>query len=169
MQQDVGAGRLPRRVRQGELSGAVGRPGERLLRSGLARRDLDPVRHHEGGVKADAELADKAGAVLRLAAGEVLGERAGAGAGDGAQVIDELLPTHADAVVGDQQGAGFLVRHDADLRFRRRGEVGVRQCLEPAAIHRVGGVGNQFAQEDLPLRVKRMHHEIEQAADLGAE
>ena len=150
-------------------AGAVGCPGEGLLAAGLAGGDLHPVGDHEGGVEADAELADQAGAVLRLGVGQGLAEGAGAGAGDGAEVVDHLLPGHADAVVGDQQGAGLLVGDDADLRLGRRGQVGVGQRLEPAAVHGVGGVGDQFAQEDFALGVERVDHEVEQAADLGAK
>ena len=155
--------------RDGEGAGAVGRPGERLLAAGLARGDLHPVGDHEGGVEADAELADQAGPVLRLGAGQRLAERAGAGAGDGAQVVDQLLPRHADAVVGDQQGAGLLVGDDADFRLGRRGEVGVGQRLEAAAVHGVGGIGHQFAQENFALGVERVDHEVEQPPDLGAK
>ncbi len=169
MQHDVGAGLLARRRRQGELAGAFRCPGEGLLGAGLAGGDLHPVGHHEGGVEADAELADQAGPVLRLGACQVLGKGAGAGAGDGAQIVDHLLPRHADAVVRDQQGAGLLVRDDADLRFRRRRQRGIGQRLEPAAINRVGGIGDQFPQEDLPLGIERVDHQIEQAADFGAK
>ena len=42
--------------------------------SGLARGDLDPVRHHEGGIEADAELADQVGPLLRLRLGQGLAE-----------------------------------------------------------------------------------------------
>ena len=76
---------------------------------------------------------------------------------------------HADALVGDQQGAGLLVGDQADLRVRRRGEGGVGQRLEPAAVHRVGGVGDQLAQENFALRVERMDNQVEQPADLGAK
>ena len=76
---------------------------------------------------------------------------------------------HADAVVGDQQGARLLVRHDADLGLGGRRERAVGQRLEPAPVHRIGGVGHQLAQEYLPLGIERVHHEIEQPPDLGAE
>jgi hypothetical protein len=44
----------------GELAGAVGDPAPGLAFAGLPRHDLDLVRHHEGGIEADAELADEA-------------------------------------------------------------------------------------------------------------
>ena len=66
------------------------------------------VGHHEGGVEAHAELADDVGGVLPavLLLGQLLLELEGAAAGDGAQVLLQLLLRHADAVVGDGQGAG---------------------------------------------------------------
>ena len=45
----------------------------------------------------------------------------------------------------------------------------IGQRLEPAAVHGVRRVGHQFAQEDLPLGIQRVHHQIEQASDLGAK
>ena len=148
---------------------AVRGPGERLLGARLARGHLHPVGDHEGGVEADAELADQAGPLLGLGRGQRRAERAGAGAGDGAQVVDQLLAAHADAVVGDQQRAGALVGHDADLGLGGRRERGVGQRLEAAPVHRIGGVGHQLAQEDFPLGIERVHHEVEQPPDLGAE
>ena len=49
---------------------AGGDPGPGFLVAGFAGNDFDFVSHHEGGVEADAELADEAGAVFRLFFGE---------------------------------------------------------------------------------------------------
>ena len=43
------------------------------------------------------------------------------------------------------------------------------QGLKSAAIHGIGGIGHQFAQENFPLGIQRVHHQIEQASDLGAK
>ena len=45
----------------------------------------------------------------------------------------------------------------------------VGQRLEAAAVDGVGGVGDEFAEEDLAVGVERMDDEIEQSPDLGAE
>ena len=135
----------------------------------LRRGDLDPVGDHEGGVEADAELADQAGPLLGLGRGQRGAERAGAGTGDGAEIVDQLLPPHADAVVGDQQCARLLVGNDADLGLGRGRQGAVGQRLETAPVHRIGRVRDQFPQEYLPLGIERMHHEIEQPPDLGAK
>jgi hypothetical protein len=155
VQHDVGACGLARRGHDGELAtAAVGGPGERLLGTRLARGHLHAVGDHEGGVEADTELADQAGPLLGLGRGQRRAECAGAGPGDGAQIVDQLLPTHADAVIGNMQGAGVLVGHDADLGLGRGGEGGIGQCLEAAPVHRVGGIRHQFAQEDLALGIE---------------
>ena len=48
----------------------------------------DAVGDHEGGIEADAELADQPGAVLGL--GQPRQKRLGAGARDGAEIVDQV-------------------------------------------------------------------------------
>jgi hypothetical protein len=76
---------------------------------------------------------------------------------------------HADAAIGDGQRARGLVGNDPDPGILGQRQVAVGQGFKPAAIRGVGGIGDELAQEDLPLRVERMDHEIEQASDLGPE
>ena len=45
----------------------------------------------------------------------------------------------------------------------------VGQRLEAPAVHRVGGIGHQLAQEDLAVGIERVDDEVQQAPDLGAE
>ena len=72
VQHDLGAARHARRLllaRRRDLeAGAARRSARPRPRSLPARRlvDLDAVRHHEGRIEADAELADQAAAVLGL-------------------------------------------------------------------------------------------------------
>ena len=169
VQDDFGARGVFLRWRQGELPRALGRPNEGFFGPGSTRRDFDTVGDHEGGIEADAKLADQAGAILGVGRGEFFAEGFGAGAGDGAKIVDQVLARHADAVVGDQDGAGLFVRHDADFRFRGRGEFGIGQGFEAAAIAGVGGVGHKFAQENLAFGVERMDDEVQEAADFGAK
>jgi hypothetical protein len=130
----------------------------------------DPaLRDHERGIEADAELADQAGALLRLGGRKGGTERASAGAGDGAEIVDQLLPSHADTFVGDQQGARLLIGYDPDLRFSRRSQGAVGEWFEAAPIHRIGGIGHQLAQEYFTLGIERMDHQIEQPPDLGTK
>ena len=153
----------------GVVAAAVRGPEPGLVGAGPAGGDLHPVGHHEGGVEADAELADQGGAFLGAGALEIGGEGAGAGFGYSAQVLGQLVPRHADAVIGDGERPGGLVRGDADAGFAGQGQSRVGERLEAAAIGRVGGVGDQLAQEDLALGVEGMDDQIEQAANLGAE
>ena len=83
MQPDFGAARLPLRLRDGELAAPIRFPGERLFRPRCARDHAHPLRHHEGGIEADAELPDQRDIVLRIA-GQPVGKRGGAGTRDGA-------------------------------------------------------------------------------------
>ena len=71
--------------------------------AGTARQQRDAVGDDEGRIEADTELADQVG-VLGAIGGELLEELARAGLGDRADLVDHLLPRHADAVVGDGDG-----------------------------------------------------------------
>ena len=128
------------------------------------------VGDHEGRIEADAELADQGGAFAGLAGLEPLHERLGAGARDGAERLDQLVAAHADAVVLDGQGLGVGVDLDGDARLgfvveqRRRGD---RLVAQPLAG--VGCVGDQLAQEHVLVGIDRVHHQVQQARNVGLE
>ena len=166
MQADLGAARLPLRLRDRELAAPVRLPGERLFRPGGARDHLHALRHHEGGIEADAELPDQRDIVLCIA-GQPVGEGGGAGARDGAEILRQLLPPHAFAIVGDGDGARLLVHLDADAEFGvpvQQFRLGDGAVTQPVAG--VCRVRDQFAQEDFLVRINRVHHEVEDASDL---
>ena len=126
-----------------------------LCRAPLAGRQGHPVGDHEGGIEADAELADQ----FRVVGGSLvlqgLHEGLGAGAGDGADVLLDLGLAHADAVVADGQGAGFLIGNQLDLPVAvafQQGFVGVG--LEADLVNGVGSVGDQLPQEDIAVGVQ---------------
>jgi hypothetical protein len=113
MQHDAGAAR--RRVgelrgRNGKRALAVRRPQPGHIRPGAARHHLDPLGHHEGRIKADAEPADQRGLVVGLFGLDAVEKRLGARARDGAERLGELVAAHADAVVLD--GQAFLLGID---------------------------------------------------------
>ena len=85
-----------------------------LLLACLARHDRHMVRDHEGRVEADAELADhlfvRQVLVLLFRLLELLKESLRAGLRDRADVLDELITVHADAVVGDRQRVLLCIR-----------------------------------------------------------
>ena len=171
MQDDFGAARdafggLIIRRRNVETVPAGRGPGPDLARSGAAAGDGDAIGDHEGGVEADAELADQAGAVLGL--GQTRQEGFCAGTRDGAEIVDQLLAVHADAVVDHAERAGLLVGHDADLRRLAVGsQIWRRDRLVAQLVQRVRGVRNQLAQENVGLRIDRVHHQVQKLGDFG--
>src|SRR5690606_30976352 len=123
----------------------------------LTAFDLDALRDDERGVEAHAELADQL-RVLALIAGQPLDEALRAGMGDRAELLDDLVARHADAVVRDRNGLRALVDRDDDLEVRGlRRELLTRQRLEAQFVVRVRGVRDQLAKENLAVAVKRMH------------
>ena len=155
--------------RDAELALALGDPAPALGFAGAPAEDLDPLGDHEGGIEADAELADQ-GQVLGGVARRFLEEGRGARARDGAEIGDQILAVHADAVVGDGERLGRGVGGDDDPELGILGgqlRPGDRQIAQPVAG--VGGVGDQLAQEHRAIAVERMGDDIEQPADLGLE
>src|SRR5882757_3562614 len=63
-----------------------------------AREDRHPVGHDERGVEADAELADEL-RILRVIGCEAFEKLAGPRLGNRADVLDDILARHTDAVV----------------------------------------------------------------------
>ena len=173
MQDDLGAARDARGVllaalRDFKSAAAGGRPDKDLIRTGAAAGDDDAIGNHERRIEADAELADQIGAVLGL--GEAGEKGFCAGACDGAEIVDQLLPVHADAAVDDGKRIGLLVRRDADFGRRAVGDqIGCRYRLIAQLVAGVRCVRNQLAQEDVGLRIDRVHHQIQKFGDLGLE
>ncbi len=150
-------------------AGPAGRgPAPDFTGARTAAQDNDALGHHERRVEANAELADQAGAVLGL--GHTRQEGSCAGARDGAEIVDQLLPVHADAAVGHDKRIVFLVRRDPDFRRlaigdqRRAGDRLIAQLVAG-----VGSVRDQFAQENVGFRIDRMHHQVQQLGNLGLE
>jgi len=82
----------------------------------------------------------------------------------------QLLLRHADAVVGDGQGAGVLVHADADeeiLPVHADALIGQRAVAQ--LVDGVRGVGEDLAQEDLLVRIDRIDHQVEHPFGLGLE
>ena len=123
------------------------------------------------GVEADAELADEGGGFLaRVFGRELVQEGLGAGAGDGAEPAGQVFAGHADAIVREGQRLGVGIDRDLDrersavLDQFRLGDRLVAQLLAG-----VGGVGDEFADENLPVGIDRMDHQLQQARNVGLE
>ena len=90
--------------------------------------------------------------------------------GDGAEVFDEFGAGHTNASVLDRDGLGFVVGGDVDLELEFVVEDLLLGQLRMAELFEgIGGVGNQFTDEDFFLRVERVNDDIEQLLDLGLE
>ena len=168
---------MPRvtRAASSSLAGAISNPlppdddqTQTSIGAGAPAGDDDAVGDHERRVEADAELADQAGAVLGL--GQAGEEGFGAGARDGAEIVDQFLPVHADAAVDDGKRVRLLVRHDADLgRLAVRDQFGRGDRLVAQLVAGVRRVRNQLAQEDVGLRIDRVHHQVQKFGNFGLE
>ncbi len=102
----------------GVIALAAGFPAHRLVGfdAGAAGNHRHLVGDDEGRIETDAELADQV-RILGLVAGQRREEFAGAGLGDGAEVLDGFVARQADAVVGNGDGARGLVEGDANLEI----------------------------------------------------
>jgi hypothetical protein len=69
-----------------------------------------------------------------------------------------------------RQRVGFLVRRDADFGACAVGDqIGGRDRLIAQLVAGIRRVRDQFAQENIGLRIDRMHHQVQQFGDLGLE
>src|SRR5215472_17934710 len=81
-----------------ELALAIRSPTPTFALASLPALDLDLFGDHERRVESDTKLADQAHILSRVS-GELVNERGGARAGDGAEIFDQLGSVHADAVI----------------------------------------------------------------------
>ncbi|OMP13443.1 hypothetical protein COLO4_01679, partial [Corchorus olitorius] len=129
--------------------------------AGAARFHRYAVGHDERRVEAHAKLTDEGG-VLLLVARQLAEELARARTGDGAEVADGLVAAHADAVVGDGDGARGSVKADADAQlpaaFQQRR---IGDALEAQLVDRIRRIGNQLPQEDFLVAVQRVDHQMQ--------
>ena len=147
-------------------------PMDRLVggMSGAQGGQLDLGRHHEGGIEADAELADQFRRQWSVGLLHLLQEPAGPGTGNGSDVGFDFLLVHPDAVVDDGQGFGFGIGNDLDLPVAIAIQQGlVRDGLETDTIDGIGGIRDQLAQENILVGVERMDDQVEQLGYLGLE
>ena len=170
------AGSALRRVfererRDGEGALAVGRPAPGFVGSSPAGVDDDLVRDHERRIEADAELPDERGSFLaRVFRRKLVQEGLGAGAGDGAKPLRQVFAGHANAIVrkGERLGVGI----DRDLDRERRAvldQLRLGDQFVAELLAGVGRIGDELADENLPVGIDRMDHEVQQARNVGLE
>ena len=131
-------------------------PHHRLgVRVGRTRGQHDPIGDHKDRIETHPELPDQLDFLLLVVGiGHLLGEFSRTRAGDGADILVDLVARHADAAVADRQhlvAAGHL---NLDLQLGVEIEnIFVRQRATMDLVQRVRSIGDQFAQENLLLRV----------------
>ena len=86
------------------------------FRTRITSFERHSVRHNEGRVKADAELADEL-AVLRFIARQRFKETARTRPCNRADIFPDFVTVHADAIVRYRNRARFLVKIDGDFQL----------------------------------------------------
>ena len=148
---------------------AGGLPLPCLILAVFLRNDGDLVGHHESGVEAHAELADDVG-IGALVTLHLLAEFQTAGGGDDAQVVLQLLLTHADAVVADCQQTVLLINGQFDLKLvPSQAHLVIRQAQVAQLVDSVGGVRDDLPQEYLLVGVDGVDHQVQQTLALRFE
>ncbi|OQA63562.1 MAG: hypothetical protein BWY39_00825 [Spirochaetes bacterium ADurb.Bin269] len=146
---------------------AVGDPLPHQRIGCLLRDDLDLACDHERRIKPDAELADQVGILLRVAC-ELLEERLGAGAGDGAQVRHNIVLVHADTGIAHNQRLFFLVERNVHAGRKLHILVFlVRKAQILQLVQRVGRVRHNLPQENFLVRIERMNDKRQQLVDFS--
>ena len=130
-------------------------PARRVIFTGTAGQQRDLVRDHERGVETDAELTDqffRCRCILGFL--ELTTYLGGAGLGERADQVDDLVTRHADAVVADREGARRFVDVDLDVQIGDVDvEVFVLVRLEAELVQRVRSVGDQLTKEAVLVRI----------------
>ncbi len=128
-----------------------------------------PIGDDERGVEAHAELSDEV-CIPRAVGRQLRQELARPRLGDGADVVDDVLPGHADAVVRHGDRARRCVVADMDARLGVvLHERAVGHRLEPQLVGGIRGVRDELAQEDLLVAVQGVNHQLQELRDLGLE
>ena len=158
VEDDVGAAVALRDFVHRVLGAAVALPDDAVGAFFLAGfRDQGHLRgDHEGGVEAQAKMSDDVGG-FGFALGLELGdELLGTREGDLVDVLVDLFGVHADAAVADGEGLFLLVDFYLDgevtqlaLELARGGQGLQLLC----GVH---GVTDDFAQEDLLVRIEEL-------------
>ena len=132
--------------------------------AGLTGDDRNRIGDHEGRIEADAELADEV--LIRIAA--VLGflqlfkEGFRPRLGNGAEVIHQILLVHTKSVIGNGQGMAVGIGRQVDFKARVPfEEIAVSEGLIMELIDRIGGVRNEFPQENLVICINRVDHQVQ--------
>ena len=118
------------------------------------------IADHESGVEAYTELTNDVDVFLGFV---ILFESQRTTAGDGAQVVFQILLGHADTIIRNGEGAGFLVHRQPDLKIlpvHADTLIGQRTVIE--LINGITGIGNQLTEKNLPMGIDGIDHQVKQ-------
>ena len=163
MQHDLGAALCPLERFDGVFAFSGRLPPCAFFRrqAGAPRGQSDLIGDDEGGVKTDAKLADQP-RILCLIARERGEEFLRARLGDSANMGNNLVLRHADAVVADGDCPRVAVIGDANFEDRIVFVVlRVIQSLKAQLVRGIRSIRNQLAEEDLRMAVQRMDHQLQ--------
>ena len=171
MQDDLGTAIFPIDLLNGKLAVALGLPMHTLFCgcTGTAGKHIHLISHDKRRVETDTELTDQL-AVLFLVAGKLLEEFGGTGTGNGAQVLDDVVTGHADAVVGQGNGIRLFVKIQTNLQLRIAFiQAVILQSGETKFIFSIGSVRNQLTKEDFLIGIQRVNHQVKQLLHFSLE
>ena len=139
---------------------------------GQRRETLDGhlISHHEGRVEPDTELANQGLGVLALLL-QRLCEGRGAAASDGAEMLRGFLaavsPMPSSSIVMVPASASALTRMLGSPSIERRSS---RCSPTKRALSRASeALLTRLPEEDLPIRVQRVSHEVKNLPNIGFE
>ncbi len=141
-------------------------PQPYFITAGLAAFNGDFIGHHEAGIEPHAELADEVDVLVVIPRQKLRG----AGFGDGAEMVDQIVAVHADAGVFDADGAGFFIERDMDFQF---GLVAVKPAVSERRVAQlvagVGCIADQLAQKNIAVGIESVNHQVQHARCFGGE
>ena len=133
------------------------------------RAHFDKVGDEVDGVETDAELSDQRHVAARR---HLVQKRGRSGLGDRTEVVHQVVLRHPDASVANREHLALLVSLDANVEI---GVFAASQLLlvgerhESNLVQRIRAVRDQFAQENILVRVQRVDDDVHQSRDLGLE
>ena len=153
----------------GKVAISLGLPHPLLVVIVVLRAHLDKVGDEVDGVETDAELSDQRHVAARR---HLVQKRGRSGLGDRTEVVHQVVLRHSDASVANGEHLALLVSLDADVQF---GVLAASQLLlvgerhESNLVQGIRAVRDQFAQENILVRVQRVDDDVHQSRDLGLE
>gem|GEM_PF-2289406 len=142
---------------------AVGFPADRLFASRLQSVDNHLVGHHERRIESHSELTDQFRIRLCLAflfaLRQILQKRLGSGMRNGSEVLNDLLPCHADSIIGNAECARIRIGSDPDLPRLCHFRLGQRK--KTGLVNGVRRIGNQFPKKNFLVGIDRVNHHVQ--------